>query len=115
MNIEEYSKLLKDYEGSVYKICFEKSCGYKFIAFFNKYQSLNDIYNYVHIFYVHVNNPIHIYIDKEHKKELPNSPKIMIHNYFLMNNIKNISDINTPVCYKLYVNLFNNNSMLIMN
>ena len=91
MNIEEYSKLLKDYEGSVYKICFEKSCGYKFIAFFNKYQSLNDIYNYVHIFYVHVNNPIHIYIDKEHKKEIPNSPKIMIHNYFLMNNIKKLN------------------------
>jgi len=105
MDSNEYNKLLNDYQCSSIKICFEKNCGYKLLSFFNKYNTLADLYNYITVYYIHVNNPIHIYLDKECTKEIPYNTKTTISNYIILNNLRGISDMNIPLVYKLYFDL----------
>jgi hypothetical protein len=105
MNKEKYIKLLYNYERSSIKICVEKCCNYRFIFFLNEYQNLSDIYNYVVSFYSHITKPIHLFIDKERKIEIPNNNKILIKKYFLHNRVLSSSNVDTPVIYKLYMDL----------
>ena len=105
MDYQEYQELLYNYEKSSIKICIEKCCDYRFIFFLNEYQNLNDIYNYVISFYTHITKPIHLYIDKERKIEIPNNNKILIKNYLQQFKILSYSDMNTPEVYKFYMDL----------
>ncbi len=105
MKKNEYNVLINNYNNSAIKICIEKCCDYKFIFFLNEYQTLQDIYNYVITLYSHITKPIHLYIDKNRKKELPNNNCILIRNYLSNNNILSCTELNTPVVYKLYMDM----------
>tara|TARA_Y100001970_G_scaffold292480_1_gene433930 strand:- start:963 stop:1313 length:351 start_codon:yes stop_codon:yes gene_type:complete len=105
MDNQEYQELLYNYEKASVKICVEKCCDYKYIFFLNEYQNLNDIYNYVVSFYMHITKPIHLYIDKERKIEVPNTNKIFIKNYLHQNKILASSNMNVPVVYKFYMDM----------
>lgn len=105
MDVQEYKKLLYNYEKCCIKICIEKCCDYRFIFFLNEHQYLSDIYNYVVSFYTHITDPIHLYLNKNREIEIPNTNKILIRNYLRKNGVLSSSNMNVPVVYNFYMDL----------
>ena len=100
----DYAKLLNNYISYSTKICINKCCGYRFMFVLNNNATLSDMYNYVIQFYSHVTEPILLYVDKEHKKIVPNN-NILLSKYLCENNILSCTQLNEPVVYEFHLDI----------
>ena len=103
-------------------IIIEKNCGYKFLISINENSFLNDLYEQVRRFYIHVNrNDIILYLNNNYykcihcdykkndrvinKKDIIPDSKLLIKDYIFNKNIKPYIKYPNDIMYKFYLNM----------
>ena len=84
-------------------IIFRKQCGYAFLTYFNKRNTINDIYKNIDLLFINITNSNNLYYLKDHSLLHVNRTNIIFKDFVSKVALKPVYDLPTRVVYELWL------------
>jgi len=106
--LESYEELKKkymtnlEYDYDFYPVVFRKSCGYSILAYFNKKNSMNDIYKYIDLLFEGTTNKLFFKNDFSSVSLIKKSDSVL-KDFILEKKIKPVYKVPTRIVYEFWL------------